>query len=210
MITEFQLEHASLYVLGVLTGAEQQAFAADMRASVELREFVFALQKTAELLAKATPFVRPPLELKQKVLRRIETAAGAVTQPAAQQPGVAVASIASLAGLRFLSADDAVGWKQLPVPGAWIKLLSIERERGYAVLLGRLDPGVRYPAHMNVGPEDLYVLTGDLHVGNRTLRSGDFHHADAGSFHGENYSVEGCTLLAVLTSDHPLASYAMA
>jgi anti-sigma factor ChrR (cupin superfamily) len=207
MITEFQQEHASLYVLGVLTGAEQLAFAAEMRASVELREFVFALQKTAELLAKATSFVRPPRELKQKVLRSIETAAGAVTQPAAEQPGAAIASIA---GLRFLSADDAVDWKQLPVPGAWIKLLSIERERGYAVLLGRLDPGVRYPAHLNVGPEDLYVLKGDLHIGNRTLRSGDFHHADAGSFHGENYSVAGCTLLAVLTSDHPLVSYAMA
>src|SRR5207249_269754 len=161
---------------------------------------------TTGLLAMATPFVRPPRELKDKLLRRIETGAGPVNQPATQLPGV---SAARLAGLRFLSADDTVGWKQLPVPGAWIKLLSIERERGYAVLLGKLEPGVRYPAHMNVGPEDLYVLTGDLHIGDRMLRPGDFHHADAGSSHVENYSVEGCTLLAVLTSDHPLVDYAM-
>ena len=206
MITEQQQEQASLYVLGALTGAEQEAFGADLRASDELREFVFTLQQTTGLLAMATPFVRPPRELKNKVLRRIETAAGLVNQPATRHPGVADAS---LAGLQFLNADDTVGWKQLPVPGAWIKLLSIERERGYAVLLGKLEPGVRYPAHMNVGPEDLYVLTGDLHVGDRTLRAGDFHHADAGSSHVENYSVEGCTLLAVLTSDHPLVSYAM-
>ena len=206
MITEQQQEQASLYVLGALTGAEQQTFGAQLRGSSELRDFVFALQQTTGLLVMATPFVRPPRELKDKVLRRIETAAGLVNQPATQHPGVAVAS---LAGLRFLSADDTVGWKQLPVPGAWIKLLSIERERGYAVLLGKLEPGVRYPAHMNVGPEDLYVVTGDLHVGDRTLRPGDFHHADAGSLHGENYSLDGCTLLAVLTSDHPLVSYAM-
>jgi len=206
MITEQQQEQASLYVLGALTGAEQQAFGAELRGSAELRDFVFTLQHTTALLAMATPFVRPPRQLKDKVLRRIETAAGLVNQPATQHLRVAVAS---LAGLHFLSADDTVGWKQLPVPGAWIKLLSIERERGYAVLLGKLEPGVRYPAHMNVGPEDLYVLTGDLHVGDRTLRVGDFHHADAGSLHGENYSVEGCTLLAVLTSDHPLVSYAM-
>ena len=206
MITEQQQEQASLYVLGTLTGDEQEAFGAELRASAELREFVFTLQQTTGLLAISTLSVRPPLQLKEKVLRRIETAASQMNPPPSQQP---VAAVAGLAGLRFLNADDTVGWKQLPVPGAWIKLLSIERERGYAVLLGKLDPGVRYPAHMNVGPEDLYVLTGDLHVGDRALRAGDFHHADAGSLHGENYSVEGCTLLAVLTSDHPLVSYAM-
>ena len=206
MITEQQQEQASLYVLGALTGAEQQAFGAVLRGSAELRDFVFTLQQTTALLAMATPFLRPPRELKDKVLRRIETAAGLLNQPATQHPGVAVAS---LAGLHFLSADDTVGWKQLPLPGAWIKLLSLERERGYAVVLGKLAPGVRYPAHTNAGPEDLYVLTGDLHVGDRTLRPGDFHHADAGSSHAENYSVEGCTLLAVLATDNPLVGYAM-
>ena len=207
MITEQQQEQASLYVLGALIGTEQEAFGAELRANAELREFVFTLQQTTELLAMAAPFVRPPRHLKDNVLRRIETAAGQVNPSAARLPDVAVGG---LAGLRFLSADEPVGWKQLPVPGAWIKLLSIERERGYAVLLGRLEPGVRYPAHMNVGPEDLYVLTGDLHVGDHALQAGDFHHADAGSWHGENYSGEGCTLLAVLTADHPLVSYAMA
>jgi anti-sigma factor ChrR (cupin superfamily) len=207
MITEHQQEQASLFVLGAMTGAEEQAFGAELGGSAELREFVLTLQQTTALLAMASPFVTPPRGLKDKVLRRIETAAGLVNRPATQLPRVAVTS---LAGLRFLSADDTVGWKQLPVVGAWIKLLSIERERGYAVLLGKLEPGVRYPAHVNVGPEDLYVLTGDLHVGDRTLRPGDFHHADAGSSHAENYSVEGCTLLAVLTADHPLVDYALA
>jgi anti-sigma factor ChrR (cupin superfamily) len=71
-------------------------------------------------------------------------------------------------------------------------------------LLGKLEPGVRYPAHTNIGPEDFYILTGDLHVGSQVLGAGDFHHADAGSEHTENYSVSGCTLLAVLTTDDPL------
>jgi anti-sigma factor ChrR (cupin superfamily) len=104
---------------------------------------------------------------------------------------------------------ETSGWKPLPIPGAWIKLLSFEPARGYAVLLGKLDPGVRYPAHTNAGPEDFYILTGDLHVGDHRLGPGDFHHADAGSLHGENHSVEGCTLLAVLTTDDPLVSFAM-
>ena len=69
------------------------------------------------------------------------------------------------------------GWKPLPVPGAYIKPLSLEKERGYAVLLGKLDPGTRYPAHLNAGPEDFYILTGDLFIGDRKMVAGDFHHA---------------------------------
>jgi anti-sigma factor ChrR (cupin superfamily) len=95
------------------------------------------------------------------------------------------------------------------VPGAYIKLLSLQEDRGYAVLLGKLEPGVRYPAHINAGPEDFYLLSGDLHVSGRVLRAGDFHHADAGSHHEENYSVDGCTLLAVLTTDDPLVQFAL-
>jgi len=102
------------------------------------------------------------------------------------------------------------GWKPLPVPGAYIKPLSLEKERGYAVLLGKLDPGTRYPAHLNAGPEDFYILTGDLFIGDHKMVAGDFHHADQGSHHAENYSIAGCTLLAVLTTDDPLVAFAMA
>ena len=114
------------------------------------------------------------------------------------------------AGLSFLLGDDSAGWKELPIKGAWIKLLSLERERGYAVLLGRLDPGTRYPAHVNAGPEEFYILTGDLHIGDTELNAGDFHHAERGSWHEDNSSVNGCTLLAVLTADDPLVAFAMA
>jgi len=205
MITERQQEQASLYVLGGLTGAEQEVFGAELRDNAELRELVLSLQQTTALFAMASAFVSPPGGLKDAVLRRIEATPSAMNYPATPHPAV---TAPGPAGFRFLSGDDTIGWKELPVRGAWIKLLSRDRERGYAVLLGRLEPGVRYPAHTNEGPEDLYVLTGDLHIGDRTLWAGDFHHADGGTFHEVNYSDEGCTLIAVLTADHPLVDYA--
>jgi anti-sigma factor ChrR (cupin superfamily) len=113
-------------------------------------------------------------------------------------------------GFTFHGADVSAGWKELPVRGAWIKLLSLDRQRGYAVLLGRLDAGVRYPAHRHHGVEDLYLLTGDLHIGDRTLGPGDFHHSDVGTSHDVNYSVSGCTLLAVLGLEHDLVKFALA
>ena len=204
MITERQQEQAALSALGTLDAQEQQRFAAEVRANPELRELLLSLQQALDRVTLAGPVVPPPPGLKAKVLARIQT------QEATQEQANQTRTAAATMGLRFLARSETSGWKQLPVPGARIKLLSFEPSRGYAVLLGKLDPGVRYPAHTNAGPEDFYILSGDLQVGEQTLRAGDFHHADAGSVHGENYSVEGCTLLAVLTVDDPLVSFAMA
>jgi len=202
MINDQQKELAACFVLGELDASQEHEFTEQVRANPDLRDFLISLQNTMDRLWLAAPATPPTAALKTKVLDRIraQTAAYApiVPNPA---PGLAQ-------GLRFL-ANDETGWKPLPIPGAFIKLLSLQPDRGYAVLLGKLDPGVRYPAHVNAGPEDFYLLSGDLHVGEQVLRAGDFHHADAGSFHAENYSVEGCTLLAVLTTDDPLVQLAI-
>lgn len=199
MIPEQLQDQASLYVLGALTEAEQRVFENELRTDGELRDLVFKLQRTTVLVAKSVPQATPPPTLKAKIL---ECVASSKEVPL---PSLA----AALPGLRFHEAASASGWKALPLPGAFIKLLSIEKERGYAVLLGKIEAGVRYPAHVNAGPEDFYILSGDLVVGNRRLVAGDFHHADKDSQHEENYSEHGCTLLAVLTTDDPLVLFAM-
>jgi anti-sigma factor ChrR (cupin superfamily) len=194
MISEQQKELATRSALGELNPQEQQAFNSEVRDNPELQRFLLSLEKGLEDVARSIPQVAPPPALKQKLFAKIQ-------ETAIQN------SIPPAAGLRFLVGSDTE-WKALPLPGAFIKLLSLQADRGYAVLLGKLDPGVRYPAHTNVGPEDFYILTGDLHVDGRRLGPGDFHHADAGSEHGVNYSIDGCTLLAVLTVDDPLVALA--
>lgn len=203
MITEQQQEQASLYALGALPDAEQAAFEQELRGNEELRQLVRQLQRTADLVALSSPAQPLPPGLRDKVLQRIESADADKQAAKKTLPSL-------IPGLSFIDAPGSRDWKPLPIPGTYIKLLSLEKERGYAVLMGKLDPGARYPAHTNAGPEDFYILTGDLHIGNRRLGAGDFHHADGGSQHEENYSVEGCTLLAVLTTDDPLVAFAMA
>jgi anti-sigma factor ChrR (cupin superfamily) len=198
MIPEPLQEQASLYALGALPPEEQTGFETRLRTDAELRELVRQLQRAAGLVAKATPQTPPPPRLKAAILERIAAAGRA---PAPRPPAI-------MPGLHFLEAAGATGWKALPLPGAFLKLLSFEPERGYAVLLGKLEAGVRYPPHVNAGPEDFYILTGDLVVGDRRLGPGDFHHADKGSQHEVNYSEHGCTLLAVLTADDPLVMFA--
>jgi anti-sigma factor ChrR (cupin superfamily) len=202
MITEQQQEQAALYALGALDAEEEAQFTAELRVNRELREFLTSLQRTTDKLAVTGHTLLPPASLKEKILLRLQG------KQAAPAPKLSKEIPPYLAGLKFVMGDETTGWKQLPVSGAWLKLLSFEPTRGYAVLLGKLEPGARYPAHSNAGPEDFYILTGDLHVGERVLVAGDFHHADKGSFHEENVSVGGCTLLAVLTVDDPLVAFA--
>lgn len=201
MITEQQEEQASLYVLGALCGGELAAFEHELQANAELAALVRDLGATADQIGRAVPQVSPPAGLKARIMQSLG-------EPAKKSPAEAPGKLPT--GLAFARAADEAGWKALPIPGAFIKLLSLEPSRGYAVLLGKLGPGVRYPAHINAGPEDFLILTGDLHVSGQRLGPGDFHHADAGSQHEENFSVEGCTLMAVLTTDDPLVALAMA
>ncbi len=203
MITEQQQEQASLYALGALPEAEARVFEAEMRGNAALASLVRSLQDTADLVVLSAPAITPPPALRDKVLNRIAALVAA-------KKTAATAPLAALAGLNFIEAAAGKDWKPLPVPGTFIKLLALERERGYAVLLGKLDAGARYPAHINAGPEDFFILTGDLVVGERKLVAGDFHHADGGSQHAENYSAGGCTLMAVLTTEDPLVAFAMA
>ncbi len=203
MISERQQEEASLYVLGALNAAEKESFEAVLCVEPVLRELVASLERTAGLLARAVPPVAPPAGLRDLILRRIE--ADEMQAPSVPRPMPVVAS-----AFFFVAASDEAGWKQLPLPGASIKLLSADRERGFAVLLGRLEAGVRYPAHPHETAEDIFLLSGDLNIAGRHLRSGDFHHCDAGTTHPVNFSEEGCTLLAVLALDHELTRFAMA
>ena len=203
MITEQQQDQASLYVLGALNPDEGRAVEAELRQNAELRSLVNDFRRTVELMAVASLAAELPAGLKNKVLQRIESG-GQRTDDAP------IAAAMGGPGLVFKAASKSTGWKELPVRGAWIKLLSIERDRNYAVVLGRLEAGVRYPGHQHEGPEDFCILTGDLNVGGVELGPGDFHHADAGTAHGVNYSVNGCTLIAVLPANHELVQFAMA
>ena len=114
-------------------------------------------------------------------------------------------------GFAFLRDTAGSGWLPLPIAGAFVKLLSFDAANDHATVLGKLDPGARYPGHTHRHPEDIFMLSGDLHIGDQAvIRAGDFHHADAGSTHGVNCSEEGCVLLAVLAKEDLLAQFAPA
>ena len=103
-------------------------------------------------------------------------------------------------GFSFRLASDQ-DWLPHPVPGIRMKVLALNRERGYATLLLDVAPGTRFPAHHHGGDEECYVISGSLVACGRRIRAGDFHHADAGSDHGELWTDEGCRVLLVVAPE---------
>src|SRR6266540_414658 len=191
-------ELAALHSVGALDGNDLDEWqslelADDPRAKAELAAFNDAAALLGVTLATRQ---RLPPALKEKILqelRRRNEQRGFLDQLRSLCPTV-------LGGFSFARGDDETGWQQLPVPGASIKPLFVDASRGYALVMGKLDPGSRYPSHRHLLGEEVYILSGDLHIGDRALKAGDFHHADAGTTHGVNFSEQGCVILAVIST----------
>ena len=96
---------------------------------------------------------------------------------------------------KFAASD---GWVPHPVPGIRMRVLAMNRERGYATLLLDVKPGTRFPEHHHSGAEECYVVSGSVYTYGRRMGPGDFLHADGGTDHGELWTDEGAQVLLVV------------
>lgn len=178
------LELAAGFASGTLESAEHTEFMTLLHeAPAEARAEVSRTIDTAALISISLPQKPPSAGLKERILSR--------TKPPGPTPDL----------YDFVRGTGDAGWIPMKVPGAFVKLLSIQKEKGYAVLLGKLDPGTYYPAHHHMGAEQIFVLSGDLSIGDVKLNAGDFHNAKAGSDHGVNHSETGCTIMAIVSTE---------
>jgi quercetin dioxygenase-like cupin family protein len=97
----------------------------------------------------------------------------------------------------FIYADSN-DWIQHSIEGIKIKQLAFNEKSGYAMLLMKVAPGTKYPAHHHNGAEECYVIEGDVYAEGKILGPGDFHHAEGGSDHNPLYTKNGCTLILVV------------
>ena len=189
MSSERLNELAAAFGSGDISAAEKSELLSLLESVTEAEKIeAGGIIDSAALLSLTLPPESPGASLKAKILARTTGA----------KPTSADA-------LTFMRRAAEMEWQPMKVKGAYVKLLSLNPERGYGVALGKLDPGTSYPSHVHHGPEDVLVLTGDLWIGDTHLLAGDFHHAEAGSRHDVNHSDEGCTILIVLTKEDLMA-----
>lgn len=173
---------AALYATGALTREERARFLARLDAAPpDERDECAHIQNTAALLLSGVMPTEVPEGTRAAILRR----------------AAAVSTDQALPGFSFVAASE--GWKQsTSLPGIWTKELAIDDDSGSVTLLARLAPKTAFPAHDHSGPEQTFVLSGDLQSGGRTLGPGDFFFAARGSHHPDLYSEGGCTALLIV------------
>ncbi len=72
-------------------------------------------------------------------------------------------------------------------------------DRSPTILL-KFEPGASYPNHDHPGGEELFVLEGEITVGEVSLQAGDYLYCPPGTMHGVS-SEGGGVLLAVIPEE---------
>ena len=88
-------------------------------------------------------------------------------------------------------------WKPSKIQGVqYLPLHADEDERAGSFLL-KLNPGTSYPRHRHPAGEEIFVMRGEMTVGDRKLKAGDYLYSPPGSVHDAN-TTDGCLFMSIL------------
>ena len=189
-------EQAALFALGCLSAEESQAFRGKVGDSEDLKAELRQLHKTLEALSTLEPEEKPPESLKQRLMSRIgstTSVSSTSTQPWKQWNENAI-PVGHPAGIFTLSAEREE-WQETDCHGVTVRKLFLDQARDRVTMLVKMAPGSVYPGHEHHGPEECFVLEGDLQEESFSMKAGDYQRADRGSVHGAQFSEFGCLLL---------------
>ena len=128
----------------------------------------------------------PAPNLKNRLMSRVETAP--------RKRGVVFEK-----GGILLARSEELPWRKM-YAGVVGKILFRDKERGYITSLIRVAAGGKYPCHAHKDAEEIYILSGDLHIESAMAGPGDYCRSEPSSTHREAYSVNGCIFL--VTASH--------
>jgi quercetin dioxygenase-like cupin family protein len=132
---------------------------------------VRAFSAVAGLVGAAPAAISPPASVRERLLGRL----------------------AEESAWRIVRADEG-SWEPGPARGTWVKPLFRDPVEGRVTLLGRLEPGARYPARQADG-EEVFVLDGELDVRGRIVGPGGYGAASAMGALGELATASGASFL---------------
>jgi anti-sigma factor ChrR (cupin superfamily) len=184
---------AGEYVLGVLGPEEREAVERAAAADPVLAaEIAFWAERFTPLLDSVE--AEPPADLFGRI-----TAAIAAEDEMPATPSALPGSLLRDPG-RPLGLPDTITVRAQE--GEWQRIAKgVERKMLHRAAGGRLTylirgaQGARLPPHEHDDDEEMYVLEGDLTIGELTLHAGDFHLARRGARHPMATTAAGCLIL---------------
>jgi anti-sigma factor ChrR (cupin superfamily) len=165
-------ELAPLYALDLLDEADRQFVEEQIADCPELAEELTELQATVGAIPYSTPVIPMADNLKDRLFQRLGYAT--------PEPAVPVSS-GRLPEVVVRSQD--LDWKPYRIPGVRVARLHRDPVRREVSALLRAEAGVCYPMHCHASFEEIYLLEGDLIIGEQVYRAGDYIRSEQGSLH---------------------------
>jgi quercetin dioxygenase-like cupin family protein len=167
-------EAAALYALGSLDGTEREMLRARV---VEDKAFSALVSGWDNRLAPLLPDEESTLP--DGLLAKIESVIDAA---GFELPGTVTK--------RACEGE----WTQV-YPGLNIKVLNKIEQLNRQTIMVRLDAGCEFHSHEHSQDEEIYMISGDLIIGELTLGPGDFHVARMGRKHPLHRTKTGCVCI---------------
>jgi quercetin dioxygenase-like cupin family protein len=99
----------------------------------------------------------------------------------------------------FITRSELIPWTRLNKPGLegiQYKILNLDENRGYMVVLNTFDPGSRFVPHKHLGAVEIFMLSGSFFYDNGKVFANDFM-LEAGGVTHAPASDEGALMLAI-------------
>ena len=171
-MNDFDMD-AALYALGTLSGEDYERARRCAESDSTWGAVVADHEAALAPMAAACAPVAPPDDLLARIEARLDRAATGTT-----------------------SRADAARWVEVS-PGMRVRVLSKSPETRRRTILLDVAPGAIYEAHDHDDDEEIYMISGDLRIGDLDLGPGDHHFAPRGSRHPRATSRQGCVCLIV-------------
>ncbi len=182
-LNEEAREQAALYVMNALGVGARTSYEAHLQMCRICRSEVETMRGIVDQLALFAPAAEPPVDTRERPFDRVHRPLG-VERPDRRSP------------FTFVRAEEGC-WEPTEIAGVEVRVLFTDEEHDRVTKLVRMVPGASYPAHRHGGPEECYVLSGDLLAGDLALRPGDYQRAEERTVHSVQSTREGCLLLIV-------------
>jgi CRP/FNR family transcriptional regulator, cyclic AMP receptor protein len=143
----------------------------------------------SEMMTDMVLAAKPSAPLRERISPRFQ--GGRLTRPG---PTKHSRTVASLALFETVRKDDRQ-WTETQCPGIRICNLFDDVSAKHGAILVRMEAGAIYPDHQHKGREQFYVIEGDVRVGTDVLYAGDYHRAEASTYHRQVSTEGGCVCI---------------
>jgi anti-sigma factor ChrR (cupin superfamily) len=182
-------ELAPLYALGLLNQGDRAWVEAQMVVEPDLATELAEIDAIVAAIPYGNLQVPMAANLKDRLFQRIGRVAPQpqpTQEPTSAFPAL-VARLLERSATSLINRGEvrhqAIKWERYKVPGVTIARLHIDLVKREAVGLFRAEPGVRYPLHHHADVEEIFMLQGDLIMGNKVYGSGDYIRSVPSSTH---------------------------